>query len=1138
MLSEDDLDRSSDEVQFLKSKGRWEYLKLRHIYNNVGACLECSPASEVMRATMFPLSVRVLFCWWCSLITVGLNLGYGGRILVDARPDQGTYLTQTVYGFLDFTTTIGNTVMIFSPQSAAAVPPSPPKETVSSVNAVINTKPIVSVVKDTVIKPSKTAKSQQNKGTKNSNTPNSKSQINKSIIQSSKVEIQPVIGTKVNVIEGVNSIVNLAPVVTSKVQVVAAPAVQKQAKQSVVTKVEVVADPVTKVQHPIISSHVVVHAEKKPSIVTSSPSIITSVVEVQADEEPAVIVGNNIGEPEYDFLSRQPSEVVEETYKVVNLKPSSKFRLKPRPTAGGGDSKPKSTKRSDHHPTGLVTKLGGTAVKDGVTTVHETSVIGTYISGKYAQVLQSTSQVINNKHGKKPANKINPSGTLRILKTAAPSIAKSNKHGNGRHLEPTSAGSINDEAALPVEALFNSPNSIKGSGNRKQSNNNANSGSNGSFKRFKNRQREQDIEDNEAQQEHDGDRASNNSGKKSSKHRPTQQSSRKQHTTTTPRPQKYGRGSSSKSASLSVHSEQTTTPQPSSGKRYNSRKNKHRTTTTSAPTTQESISGGGGSFSRRGFKPKLQAPTPVDANSGTTSLYKFKLNRSPGRWQYKTTPKPRISIRKQGDGEEGDIQQDSPVVSGSNDVVTPQARSDENEGLVGSESIASIVDDGSETDNKLDNAFPLETIKVEISTPPDFKDIYYEIATIKSPYTFQVGSVKNTRYITVTSTFEKVFDRSDATIAPTATEPLTENILATTSNYAKDNNYLDSSIATLPHLYLASDLETPPLETLTETFSTSQTMLKTHILPVIKGANETSSYTLVQTYLVSRLVTATKTLPPMEAYHFIPSKTLNEFNSHLDEAGSELHLELEFGDENDSDDERRAKKAFPKDLDLASIGSDISDLSDVDKARILESHLRSKKEQQQAVTTSKPIIAEQTPGLSPEQLQQLAFLRLLNPAAAGLNPVGQGQVITTSKPVFRIETLYESLVIPVVNGGNTKLSTISKSLGTVTKTDFEYGTSTIPGLPIPQVNPIFPPQQQAQFAVTSSPIVQNTVITETQSKVLKLTFGAKTAYTTIFSTKVVPTVLTTYMTASVPVAATAAFPGYFPAPYPPFPYVG
>jgi hypothetical protein len=31
-------------------------------------------------------------------------------------------ITQTVYGFLDFTTTIGNTVMVFMPQSASITP--------------------------------------------------------------------------------------------------------------------------------------------------------------------------------------------------------------------------------------------------------------------------------------------------------------------------------------------------------------------------------------------------------------------------------------------------------------------------------------------------------------------------------------------------------------------------------------------------------------------------------------------------------------------------------------------------------------------------------------------------------------------------------------------------------------------------------------------------------------------------------------------------------------------------------------------------------------------------------------------------------------------------------------------------------
>lgn len=396
----------------------------------------------------------------------------------------------------------------------------------------------------------------------------------------------------------------------------------------------------------------------------------------------------------------------------------------------------------------------------------------------------------------------------------------------------------------------------------------------------------------------------------------------------------------------------------------------------------------------------------------------------------------------------------------------------------------------------------------------------------------QVGSVKNTRYITVTSTFEKTLEATE-TAEIIQTEPLTENILAST-RYDKDN-VLDSGIATLPPVFLASDMPTPPLETLTETFSTTQDMLKTHILPVVYG-NETSSITLTQTYHITRLVTATKTLPPMELYQFVPSKNLKDFNSHLDEAGSELHLELEFGDENDeTDGESRPRKAFlPQDLNLANIGSDF-DLSDVDKSKIPEGHLRLKKNQ--FPSSTKPLNTEPSVNLSPEQLQQLAILRLLNPAAAA---AAQQQIITTSKPVLKLETVYESHVIPIFNGISTTLSTISKPLATVTKTEFEYGTSTLPALPVPpvpQINPLFP--QQPQFTVTSTPVVTQTFVTETDSKILKLTFGAKTAYTTILSTRVTPTLLTTYLTSSVPVQATVpAFPGYFPAPYGGFPFVG
>lgn len=210
------------------------------------------------------------------------------------------------------------------------------------------------------------------------------------------------------------------------------------------------------------------------------------------------------------------------------------------------------------------------------------------------------------------------------------------------------------------------------------------------------------------------------------------------HTSQSP---KYGRNTS-KTTTVSVHSEETTpAPTYSSSKRsYQSRRNKQPRASTSA-----SENAGAAGYTRRGYKPKVQ-PSTVEQVSASTSLYKFKLNRSPGRWQYKTTPKPRVTIRKQNEEETNEGTAGTTPVSPqdasplANDVVTPQARSDDVDGLVGSESVASIIDDESSTENKLDTPFPLETIKVEISTPPDFKDIYYEIATIKSPYTFQVMS--------------------------------------------------------------------------------------------------------------------------------------------------------------------------------------------------------------------------------------------------------------------------------------------------------------------------------------------------------------------------------------------------------------
>lgn len=62
---------------------------------------------------------------------------------------------------------------------------------------------------------------------------------------------------------------------------------------------------------PILSS--------KVEVVTNQrlPSSIVNILTNEDEEEPAVEVeANNIDKPEYDFLNRQPSEIVDESYKV------------------------------------------------------------------------------------------------------------------------------------------------------------------------------------------------------------------------------------------------------------------------------------------------------------------------------------------------------------------------------------------------------------------------------------------------------------------------------------------------------------------------------------------------------------------------------------------------------------------------------------------------------------------------------------------------------------------------------------------------------------------------------------------------------------------------------------------------------
>ena len=207
------------------------------------------------------------------------------------------------------------------------------------------------------------------------------------------------------------------------------------------------------------------------------------------------------------------------------------------------------------------------------------------------------------------------------------------------------------------------------------------------------------------------------------------------------------------------------------------------------------------------------------------------------------------------------------------------------------------------------------TLEVSTVIPTDSPSTYLRIATIRSPYSFDLddqGLQKSTRFVTVTRTYTRGIDNPQASssspvleILPskttkplfqTETIPAPENILTSSYLEPSHDHFLSSSIETLPAVVFASSpdlaaFKTPPLKTITETFSTKELMLKTSILPIVVNG-KTSFHTLTQSYYVTRFVEAVKTLPPMEAYEFIPTKAFTDLNNVLDEAGSEKREQL------------------------------------------------------------------------------------------------------------------------------------------------------------------------------------------------------------------------------------------------------
>jgi len=396
------------------------------------------------------------------------------------------------------------------------------------------------------------------------------------------------------------------------------------------------------------------------------------------------------------------------------------------------------------------------------------------------------------------------------------------------------------------------------------------------------------------------------------------------------------------------------------------------------------------------------------------------------------------------------------------------------------------------------------TLEVSTLYPEESVDQYLEVATIRSPYSFDIeDDQKSTRFITVTRTFSKTHDieptnsftSSISLVLPTSsikphstfktdTEssatplfdtrsiPAPENILTSSSSpYSEIIEGSSAALETLPPLILASSyhLATPPLKIVTETFNTEDVVIKKSVLPIVVGS-DTSLYTLSQTYSVTKHVTAIKTIPPMELYEFSPEHSFADFDNLFEEAGSEnreslLPGELEFSDQDnfglDGPTEIRVEPphGFLQDLDLLGDKQDF--INQMEKhnnpeffnhnnqiepsfAPVQPTHETKSPQSIQQVTPSLGLSGLSNLGISPEQLLYLQLLQ--NPLAAlGLGGGFQPQVVTESSPVYKTEPIVETSVIKLFLGAKEFFTTLATTVGLTTKTDYVYSTRTVSG---------------------------------------------------------------------------------------------
>ena len=140
-------------------------------------------------------------------------------------------------------------------------------------------------------------------------------------------------------------------------------------------------------------------------------------------------------------------------------------------------------------------------------------------------------------------------------------------------------------------------------------------------------------------------------------------------------------------------------------------------------------------------------------------------------------------------------------------------------------------------------------------------------------------------------------------------------------------------------------------------------------------------------------------------------------------------------------------------------------------------------------------------------------------------------MITSSKPIYKTETLYSTSTIPLFLGAKKFFTTLTQAVGVTTRTEYETTTQTVNnangfgnfGQNLAQ-NPLQPSRGQIAapkigggggFIVTSDPVIQEKEVPSTVYKEIKITFRNTPTVTTLTQTTLVKTQITSYVTRTV-----------------------